>query len=103
MSCCGETSDGDSIMRSSALFVLGNAMTSRIDSFFVMSAINLSKPNAMPPWGGAPYLNALIRKPNFSSASFSGMFNAWNIFFWRSDLCILIEPPAISTPLRTRS
>ena len=31
-----------------------------------------SQPNAMPPCGGAPYLNASSRKPNFSRASLLG-------------------------------
>src|SRR5262245_21646623 len=48
--------------------VLGKAMTSRIDSVLASSAHSRSKPKAMPPWGGGPYLNASRRKPNFSSA-----------------------------------
>ncbi len=51
--------------RSCPRCVLGNAITSRIDSAPVMSATMRSRPNAMPPCGGAPYCSASSRKPNF--------------------------------------
>ena len=39
-------------------------MKSLIESFPFRMATSLSKPMAIPPWGGAPYLNEFIRNPN---------------------------------------
>src|SRR2546426_212575 len=64
-SCCGSTSEGDSSMSDIALVVFGNAITSRIDFSPVKSIQILSNPNAMPPWGGAPYRKASSMNPNF--------------------------------------
>jgi len=52
---------------------LRNAMTSRIDSAPAISITRRSRPNAMPPCGGAPYLSASSRKPNFFCASSAPM------------------------------
>ena len=53
-SCSVAAGLGASIMRSSASFVFGNAMTSRMFSSPAKSMIILSSPNANPPCGGAP-------------------------------------------------
>jgi hypothetical protein len=37
---------------------LGNAMTSRIEEALQRMAMSLSKPSAIPPWGGAPHERA---------------------------------------------
>ena len=67
--CILSTEEGEFSMRPEALFVLGKAIISRIESSPVSRAINRSKPKAMPPWGGAPYSKASSRKPNLASAS----------------------------------
>lgn len=56
--CFGSTGAGDSVMRSVAFAVFGNAITSRIEGVPHRIAIKRSKPRAIPPCGGAPYLNA---------------------------------------------
>jgi len=43
---------------------LGKAITSRMLAAPASSMITRSQPNAMPPCGGGPYLNASSRKPN---------------------------------------
>ena len=58
--------------------VLGKAMTSRMLAVSVSNIAMRSKPNAMPPCGGAPYLNASNRKPKRSFASSSPMPMARN-------------------------
>jgi len=49
------TGEGACTSRSCARLGLGKAITSRIDSVPAIMATILSKPKAMPPWGGAPY------------------------------------------------
>jgi hypothetical protein len=46
--------------------VLGNAITSRMDEAPVRSITRRSRPAAMPPWSGGPYLKASSRKPNLA-------------------------------------
>jgi len=48
-------------------------MTSRMDSAPKSRAVMRSQPNAMPPCGGAPKVNASSRNPNFSAASAGSM------------------------------
>ena len=50
-------------------------MTSLIESSPATIATNLSSPIANPPWGGANF-KASKKKPNFSFASLSEIFNA---------------------------
>src|SRR4029079_3944821 len=52
--CASGTMEGASVIRSWAVEVFGNAMTSRIESVPAISAAMRSMPNAMPPCGGAP-------------------------------------------------
>ncbi len=79
-------------------------MTSRIESVPANRATTRSQPNAMPPCGGgAPYLKASRRKPNFSSASSWLMPITSKTRFWMSSRWIRIEPPPISLPLQTMS
>jgi len=40
------------------LDVIGNAIVSFKEVSFAKSITSLSKPKAMPPWGGVPYSNA---------------------------------------------
>ena len=81
----------------------GKAIKSRIDSFPAKSAQSLSKPNAIPPWGGVPYLNALSKNPNWLFASSLVNPKISKTFCWSPLSWILIEPPPISIPLITRS
>ena len=60
--------DGDSFMTSRPELFLGKAITSRIVSSPARIETNRSNPSARPPCGGAPNLNAFIRKPNCSCA-----------------------------------
>jgi len=55
--------EGASHITSVAFCVLGKAITSRILSWSERIAVSLSNPNAIPPCGGAPYLNASNKKP----------------------------------------
>ena len=48
------TEPGARVSRHCALAVLGNAMTSRMDAAPARSITSRSRPNAIPPWGGAP-------------------------------------------------
>src|SRR5208282_4580153 len=59
----GSTSDGAPLIGSTALCVLGNAITSRSDSAPHSIMQIRSTPNAIPPCGGAPYFSASSRKP----------------------------------------
>jgi len=56
-------------------------------------------PIAIPPWGGAPYVNASSMCDNFVSS----MFNILNICLCKFASWIRMEPPAISDPFITRS
>ena len=51
-------------------------MTSLIECSPAKIIAKRSKPNAIPPCGGAPYLNAFIKNPNLCSASSSVIPNA---------------------------
>src|SRR5215210_6045495 len=64
--CSGVMGAGAAVSGSNPPPDLGKAMTSRIDSVPASRATIRSQPKAMPPCGGAPYLNASRRKPNFS-------------------------------------
>ncbi len=81
----------------------GKAITSRIVLSPAMSMTSRSSPGAIPPCGGAPYLNASSRKPNRRSASSSGKPTMLKIRRWIAGSWILIDPEASSTPLQTRS
>ena len=50
-------------MRSWPVWVLGNAITSRMLLVPTRSMTSRSSPKAIPPWGGAPYCSASKRKP----------------------------------------
>ena len=58
---------------------------------------------AIPPWGGAPYLNEFIRNPNWSLDSLSERPRILKTFLCIFSLWIRIDPPPISFPLRTKS
>ena len=66
-------------------------------------ATSLSKPNARPPCGGAPYSKASIKKPNCALASSSENPRWRSMIACVSLSCIRIDPPPISLPLSTRS
>ena len=53
-----DTSPGASVNRHVADAVLGNAIVSLRFVLLVSNITSLSNPNAIPPCGGAPYLNA---------------------------------------------
>ena len=55
---------GACVSRSCARCVFGNAITSRIESAPAIIVTMRSRPNAIPPCGGAPYCSASSRKPN---------------------------------------
>ena len=78
-------------------------MTSRIESAPASSMQTRSQPNAMPPCGGGPYLNASSRKPNLSCASSGVMPSRSKTRRCTSPRWIRIEPPPISLPLQTMS
>ena len=64
----GLTGVGASVRGHVPFWVLGNAMTSRMESTPARMATIRSSPNAMPPIGGAPYSSASRRKPNLARA-----------------------------------
>src|SRR3984893_14685330 len=99
--CCGVMGAGASVSGSTPPPVLGNAITSRIESTPDSSALIRSQPNAMPPCGGAPNVNASNRNPTFSSASALSRPITANTRSWMSRRWIRIEPPPISLPLQT--
>ena len=57
-------------MGSEALFVFGKAINSRMSSPCASIAAVRSMPQAMPPWGGAPYSKASSMWPKRSFAVF---------------------------------
>ena len=57
--------EGVSIITSRPALFFGNAMVSLIESSPAKSATHRSNPKAIPPCGGAPYLKAPIRNPNW--------------------------------------
>src|SRR5450830_1147252 len=101
--CFSSTSDGALVKRSCARWVLGKAITSRIESEPVIMVTMRSRPKARPPCGGAPYCRASSRKPNFSCASSASIFRARNTLLWTSSRWIRIEPPPSSQPFKTMS
>lgn len=95
---CGLSSRGFSV-----LLLRGKAMTSLMSLSPLRSAHSLSKPMAMPPCGGAPYLNAFKRKSKvFSTSSYVNPSTLQTLackpFRW-----ILMLPPPNSTPFSTMS
>src|ERR1700678_238760 len=99
----GSTSDGAPLIGSTAFCVLGKAITSRSESVPQSIMQIRSTPNAIPPWGGAPYLSASSKKPKRSIASSRVKPNNSNTFNCSSRLWIRIEPPPSSWPLSTMS
>jgi hypothetical protein len=73
---------GASVSRHCARWVFGKAITSRIDSAPAIIVTMRSRPKARPPCGGAPYLSASSRKPNFSCASSSPIPSALKTCSW---------------------
>ncbi len=65
--CFGSTSAGDCDMRSMLRLFFGNAITSRMLCSPQISITRRSKPNAIPPCGGAPSRNARSKWPNCAS------------------------------------
>src|SRR3989344_5793245 len=59
--------DGAPIIKSRPSPVFGKAITSRIFGSSNKMLSNRSRPQAIPPWGGAPKLNALSIWPKLSS------------------------------------
>jgi len=84
LSCLLDNGFGASSIMSRASLFFGKAIVSRIESAPNMIWINLSKPHAMPPWGGAPNFRASSRNPNFSLCSFLPMSRTSNTFDWIS-------------------
>src|SRR5699024_6123883 len=101
--CSGVIGAGACVSGSEPPPDLGKAMTSRMDSDLVRSAMMRSQPNAIPPCGGAPNANASRRKPNFSRASSSPIPMILNTRSCTSPRWIRIDPPPISLPLQTMS
>ena len=60
-SCAEDISEGLSAIRSLALLFLGKAIKSLIVSIPPNMEHILSKPNAIPPWGGAPYSKGFLK------------------------------------------
>ena len=75
---------------------LGKAITSRMLAAPASSITTRSQPNAIPPCGGGPYLNASSRKPNCERASSGDSPITSNTACCMADLWIRIEPPPIS-------
>ena len=78
-------------------------MTSRIVAASASSMQTRSQPNAMPPCGGGPYLNASSRKPNCACASAGDSPITSNTACCIEEEWIRIDPPPISYPLQTMS
>ena len=60
---------GASVKRQADDCVLGNAIVSLIEVRFFKIITILSKPKAIPAWGGQPYSSASRKKPNLLSIS----------------------------------
>src|SRR3984885_10195495 len=103
LSCVSLTSVGSSINRSAAVWVLGNAITSRILSAPAINIANRSRPKAIPPCGGAPYLSASSKNPNFTRASSADIPNKSKTTDCSSWLWRRTDPPPISEPFNTMS
>ena len=69
--CVLATEVGALVSKHVADWVLGKAMTSRIELDPVNNMANRSIPKAIPPCGGQPNCNASNKNPNFSFASLS--------------------------------
>src|ERR1700722_6871151 len=82
---------------------LGKAMTSRMVGAPASSMHTRSQPNAMPPCGGGPYLNASSRNPNWERASAGERPITSNTACCIADWKIRMDPPPISDPLHTMS
>src|SRR5271169_770807 len=82
---------------------LGNAITSRMVGAPASSMHTRSQPNAMPPCGGGPYLNASSRNPNWERASAGERPITSNTACCIADWKIRMDPPPISYPLHTMS
>ena len=65
-----DTSAGACVIKQRACWFFGNAIVSLIESSAASNITILSKPKAIPPWGGAPIASASSRKPNCSFALF---------------------------------
>src|SRR3546814_2131544 len=100
-SCLSGIGDGAPVIRHCAVVVLGKAITSRIDSVPAISAAMRSMPKAMPPCGGAPYLSASSRKPNFASASSAPMPSSAQTALCIQERWKRMDAPPISLPLTT--
>ena len=74
----------------------GKAITSRIVSAPARSITTRSQPNAMPPCGGGPYLNASSRKPNWERASSGDSPITSKTCCCIDERWIRIDPPPIS-------
>ena len=94
---------GESIITSRPDVFFGKAIKSFIESSPANNEQILSKPNAIPPWGGVPNLNASNKKPNWFLASSLEKPRTSKIVSWSFLSWILIDPPPISTPLITKS
>ena len=70
-SWASSTGDGEPLMRSAALAVLGNAITSRRDDSPARIIASRSSPSAMPPCGGVPNCSASMKNPKRSRVSSS--------------------------------
>ena len=83
--------------------VFGNAITSRISSSPNIKATKRSKPSAIPPCGGPPYLYASSKKPKRSSACFFEYPTTAITSSCTLGSLIRIEPEPSSVPLSTIS
>src|SRR5262249_23123048 len=97
------TGDGEPVMRSVALVVFGNAITSRSESTPAKMAVRRSMPSAIPPCGGAPRRKARSRKPNLTSASSVPIPRTRKIRSCSLPSWIRMLPLPISNPSMTRS
>src|ERR1035437_5682672 len=101
--CAGVMDVGAPVSGSSPEAALGKAITSLIDSTPASSIMPRSHPNALPPCGGGPYLNASSRKPNWDRASSGDSPITSKTACCIKDLWIRMDPPPISYPLHTMS
>ena len=101
--CSSVTTAGALTKGHAADCVFGKAITSRIELDPVINITKRSSPNAKPPCGGAPYLRASSKKPNFSRASSSPMPKISNTVCCIEGRLIRIEPPPTSVPFNTKS
>jgi hypothetical protein len=69
------TAAGAAVKGQLADWVLGKAITSRIELDPVINITIRSTPKAKPPCGGQPDCNASSKKPNFSQACYGSIPN----------------------------